>query len=134
MPNDLESAINALLAKQTRYNTLWQYYLGAQPVVYTNERLREIFRNVDASFTENWAALVVDAVQDRLKLKGVTVAGLDDAQEQVDALYSSCLAASKTSGGAGGSRRATNSVKGILEMKFSPEISMVSWPFCTVKP
>lgn len=87
MPNDLESAINALLAKQDRYNTLWQYYLGAQPVVYTNERLREIFRNVDASFTENWAALVVDAVQDRLKLKGVTVAGLDDAQEQVDAVF-----------------------------------------------
>jgi len=87
MPTDLELAVNALIGKQDAYNTYWRYYLGDHPVVYTNERLREIFRQVDAKFTENWAALVIDSVQDKLTLKGITVEGIEDAQKQIDGLF-----------------------------------------------
>lgn len=71
---DLQRAVKALTAKQIPYTELWQYYDGDQPVVYASSRLRDIFRNVDVRVVENWCAVVVDAVADRLRLQGVEVA------------------------------------------------------------
>lgn len=71
---DLQRAYKALVAKQIPYTELWQYYDGDQPVVYASSRLREIFRNVDVRVVENWCAVVVDAVADRLRLQSMSVA------------------------------------------------------------
>ena len=70
---DLERAVAALKGKLLRYTDLWAYYGGDQPVVYTNKRLEEIFRDLDARFVENWCAVVVDSALERLQLTGLTV-------------------------------------------------------------
>ena len=67
---DLERAYAALAAKNLAYKTLFDYYDGNQPLVYSTERLREIFQKIDARFEQNWCAVVVDSVLERLTLKG----------------------------------------------------------------
>lgn len=66
---DLEKAFNALVDKKRGYGKLWRYYDGDQPLVYNSERLREIFSGLEARFTENWCAVVVDAVLDRIEMQ-----------------------------------------------------------------
>lgn len=71
MASDLERAFNALNGKQASYNQLFQYYDGDQPTVYTTSRLKEIFAGLDAVFVENWCAVVVDSVRDRINLSAI---------------------------------------------------------------
>jgi len=82
---DLERAYAALAGKNATYTTLWSYYRNQAPLTYTNERLKEVFRNLDARFTENWCAVVIDAVADRINLSGCQVQGA--AQKDLDALW-----------------------------------------------
>jgi hypothetical protein len=84
---DLQRAVKALTAKEIPYTELWEYYDGDQPVVYASSRLREIFRNVDARVVENWCAVVVDAVADRLRLQGITAAEDKPATELLNELW-----------------------------------------------
>lgn len=77
-PTDLQIAVNVLAAKKPRYDTLYAYYDGFQPLRYSSEKLREIFSGLDARFTENWCGVVVDSVLDRLALRDVTAQN-DDA-------------------------------------------------------
>lgn len=65
---DLELAFQALSGKQETYDVLWNYYRGKQPLIYTAKRLRAIFKNMDAYFAENWCAVVIDAVKERIEL------------------------------------------------------------------
>lgn len=67
---DLEQAVAALVAKQKPYTRLWNYYDGEQPLVYTARRLADLFKHLDAYFAENWCGVVVDAVNERLRLTG----------------------------------------------------------------
>lgn len=69
MPSDLAIALAHLSAKQKRYQALWDYYEGRQPLVYSTERLREVFNDIEARFSANWCAVVVDSVLDRLELE-----------------------------------------------------------------
>lgn len=87
MPTDLEIAYNALKAKQDPYTKLWNYYDGDQPLMYTARRLKELFRNVDARFTENWCAVVVDTVMDRLNLGRFQVADNVRATDALNELW-----------------------------------------------
>lgn len=82
---DLDRAVTALNAKQLAISQLWRYFDGDHPVVYTNERLKDVFSGVDAKFTENWCAVVVNAVADRIALRGWSVAGDEAAQAQLAA-------------------------------------------------
>lgn len=68
--SDLERAFKALMAKQPRYNQLFQYRDGQQPLVYSTNRLRETFENISARFQQNWMSVVIDASLDRLVLQG----------------------------------------------------------------
>lgn len=88
MATDLERAYKALNAKTNTYKTLWQYYDGDHPLVYTNKRLEEIFAGLDAKFIENWCAVVVDSIADRVILSGFT-AGDDGTTQKLDALWDS---------------------------------------------
>ena len=73
--SDLQKALGALAAKKTPYDLLWRYADGEAPLVYNNEKLREIFRGIDARFTANWCAVVIDSVLDRLEPRTPTVPG-----------------------------------------------------------
>ncbi len=84
--SDVELAVAALLAKATEYSMFWAYYDGNHPQVYTNKRLAEIFRNIDVSFSENWSAVIVDALDDRVNLDAVRVKG-QRAQKKMDLLW-----------------------------------------------
>lgn len=83
---DLERAIKALVAKGQVYGTLWKYYDGDQPVVYTAKRLEQIFKGVDATFVENWCAVVVDSALERIQLKALKV-GDSGAQQALDGIF-----------------------------------------------
>lgn len=88
MATDLELAVVTLLIKKERYDRFYAYYDGHQPLVYSTERLREIFSNLDARFTQNWSAVVVDSVHERIQLQRITVAGNDVATKRLDELMS----------------------------------------------
>lgn len=72
---DLTRAFKVLKEKQVPYSTLFKYYDGDQPLVYTANRLNEIFKDLDAYFAENWCSVVVDSARDRVNLREIQVAG-----------------------------------------------------------
>ena len=69
---DLEKAFKKLNYKQ-KLGTLFQYYDGDQPLVYSAARLREVFKDNFAKFDQNWCSVVVNATLDRINLKGFNV-------------------------------------------------------------
>lgn len=68
--NDLERAFKALSSKLADYNLLFKYASGDQPLIYSTERLRQTFHNINARFTQNWCSVVINATLDRLQLNG----------------------------------------------------------------
>jgi hypothetical protein len=86
--SDLAKAFEAIQGKQSSYETLWSYYSGEQPLRYSTERLREVFSDINAHFAQNWCAVVVDSVLDRLVLSGLTVAGDEAASARLSELWS----------------------------------------------
>jgi hypothetical protein len=89
MTDDLKLAYDALSTKQTAYNQLFDYYDGKQPLVYSTKRLREVFNRINARFSENWCAVVVDSVLERINLARWTVAQSDAATEILNDLWTS---------------------------------------------
>ncbi len=83
---DLALAVKALQDKQAPYDRLFAYYDGEQPLTYSASRLKAAFAKLDAHFSENWCATVVDSLLDRLNLTGFQV---DAAQDAVDSLWQS---------------------------------------------
>lgn len=75
MASDLELAFNTLNEKLSPYNDLFAYYDGDQPLVYTATRLKDIFKDLNAYFAENWCSVVVDSAKDRINLRSIQVAG-----------------------------------------------------------
>jgi hypothetical protein len=71
--SDLERAFAALKGKLAKYNRYFDYYDGDQPVLYTAKRLEEIFKGIDAVFTENWCTVVIDSTKDRINLDHINV-------------------------------------------------------------
>lgn len=67
---DLEIAFKTLSDKNTTHTLMMQYYDGSQPLKYSTKRLEEAFSLINARFSQNWCAVVVDSVMDRLTLKG----------------------------------------------------------------
>ena len=80
---DLEKAFNALYEKQTPYTRLINYYEGDQPLMYmASSRMAKIFEGLDGYFAQNWCAVVIDAVKDRINLRKIDVAGAAKAAWQ----------------------------------------------------
>jgi hypothetical protein len=84
MPTDLELAYNALVAKQDKYNRLYAYYDGNQPLIYSTRRLQEAFNKLDARFVENWMSVVIDAVNDRLELLRFAISRPKNEADEVE--------------------------------------------------
>ena len=70
MATDLERAYSALVGKNKIYKTLFDYADGNQPLVYSTNRLKEAFNNINASFSQNWMSVVIDSALDRLTYNG----------------------------------------------------------------
>jgi len=70
---DVERAFEALSEKQRPYALLYDYYNGRQPLQYSAALLNKVFKNLDARWTENWCAVVVDSLLDRLTLSGFAI-------------------------------------------------------------
>jgi len=85
MASDLELAFKALSGKAALYKRYFDYYDGNQPVTYSTNRLAEIFQVIDAVFTENWCAVVIDSVRDRINLTGIEVP--DSAKDTWELLW-----------------------------------------------
>lgn len=83
---DVKRAYEALSGKKVLYDKLFGYYDGNQPLLYTNSRLKEIFAGLDAVFVENWCAVIVDAVKDRVDLTGLSSQDTS-AQTQLELLW-----------------------------------------------
>ena len=83
MPTDLQIAVSALTAKKPRYDMLWRYYDSEHPLVYSSAKLKEIFHGLDARFVENWCAVVVDSVLDRMELRELAVADDEEASAAI---------------------------------------------------
>ena len=85
--SDLQKAFDTIIKKQSLVKTAWNYYNGDQPLKYSTERLKEAFDRMNTRFVQNWCALVVDSVLERLQLSGVDVDNKDD-NEEIDMLWS----------------------------------------------
>lgn len=68
--SDLKTIFDAIQVKRKTYEKLDAYYHGDQPAIYLTQRLREIFRPLDITFNENWCAVVIDSVDERINLTG----------------------------------------------------------------
>ena len=86
---DLERAFDTLRAKQEPLTKLWNYYDGDQPLKYSTERLRSAFQNINARFNQNWCAVVVDSVSDRLSFKGFEITDNQAAADMLNAVFNS---------------------------------------------
>jgi hypothetical protein len=87
MLTDLERAYKALTNKAPIYDRYWAYYDGNQPLVYSTERLKTVFQNINTRFVENWCSVVIDAGLDRLNLLRFEVANDDAATEKLNHLW-----------------------------------------------
>lgn len=83
-PTDLALAFDALKKKQRALDVLFNYYDGAQPLKYSTSRLSQAFAKLNARFSENWCATVVDSLLDRLSLTGFKS---ETAQDALDTLW-----------------------------------------------
>lgn len=88
VPSDVQIAVSELTVKKPIYDTLWSYYDGMPPLVWTSEKLREIFStSFAARFTENWCAPIIDSRLDRMELSTPTVPDNEDATGALDDLW-----------------------------------------------
>ncbi len=88
MATELEMAFKALTAKQDPFKRYFDYYDGNQPLVYSTERLREVFGDkLKAHFSQNWCAVVIDSVLERLNLAQFSIPKDENAQATLNAVW-----------------------------------------------
>ena len=84
--DDVKLAWAAVSAKHADYNENWNYYDGNHPIEFSSTRIKKVFNGMDVEFHENWCVVVIDAVTDRMILKGAQVKG-KPAQKKFDKLW-----------------------------------------------
>lgn len=84
----VKRCVAALNAKAKDYRNYWLYYDGKQPLVFSSERLRAIFRTATVRFNMNWSAVVVDATLDRLGVSSFEIEGNDSDSKLANELWS----------------------------------------------
>lgn len=85
--SDLERAFQMLSSKAAVYDRLWFYYDGIQPLRYSTERLKQVFKNISTRFTQNWCAVVVDSVLERMALRQFTILNDETGSKAVNAWW-----------------------------------------------
>ena len=72
LPTDLGDAIDAVVHRTNdpRLRQRWAYYAGDHPKIYATPKLRETFKALADSLTENYCGLAVNARLSRLEVEG----------------------------------------------------------------
>lgn len=70
---DLQIAVDAIDGKAQYYETLYSYLDGAPELKYSTARLSRAFAKSFVYFAQNWAGVIINAVLDRLVLKGFDI-------------------------------------------------------------
>lgn len=70
MTQDFKEIYSQLVSQADKTKHYKAYYDGDQPLMYSNERLREVFQSTNIRFVQNWASVVVNSVLDRLEFNG----------------------------------------------------------------
>jgi hypothetical protein len=86
MTTDLQTAFDVIKDKRKIFDELYSYYDGHPSLKYSTQRIARAFNNSLAYFAENWAAVIINAVLDRLVLKGFD-AGEDTVNNTIDELF-----------------------------------------------
>jgi hypothetical protein len=85
---DLKLAFETLTAKQTHHNIRWDYYEGDVELTWSSDKLERVFNTSTApKWVQDWCAVIVDSVLDRLDLKRLTVANDDGLTDAIDDLF-----------------------------------------------
>lgn len=82
---DLGRAYIELQKKQIHHRRRWRYYKGDHPLVFSTERLREVFLLENVRFAENWCKIVVNSAASRVQLLRFAVAGAGESEPGPDA-------------------------------------------------
>ena len=72
--SDLSRAFEHFKEVYLKYCAYFDYYDGNQPLRYSTERLKLAFEQIRPKFRQNWCAVVINAVLDRMDLYGWNVA------------------------------------------------------------
>ena len=83
---DIERAYEAIKNKRETYDSLYSYYDGHPVLKYSTQRIARAFNNSLAYFAENWAGVIINAVLDRLVLKGFDASN-DSINIKIDELF-----------------------------------------------
>lgn len=87
--NDIQKAFERFKAVSDKYTMYFNYYDGDQPLRYSTKRLEDVFEQKLVKFRQNWCAVVINAVMDRMELYGWSA-----ADESVNDLLSDLWASS----------------------------------------
>ena len=79
--SDLSKAFEHFKNNYDRFTELFRYYDGQQPLRYSATRLKDAFNQIDVKFRQNWCAVVINSVLDRIELYGWSTA--DDETNQI---------------------------------------------------
>ena len=88
LSNDVRTAFEVIKSKRLPYSELHNYYTGAHPLRYSTDKLRDVFsKTLNVYFAENWLAVIIDAVLDRLVLNGFDISNNEEAKKKMDDLW-----------------------------------------------
>jgi hypothetical protein len=88
--SDLTDAVKALRAKGIDNTEYWRYYDGDHPMVYTYDRLAQIFGSDATKFVQNWCSVAVNAALERLVLQRFAVDNDPALTDRVNDLWLGC--------------------------------------------
>lgn len=66
--------------RRTEIEELDAYYAGKQPLQFASKEWADFHQNQYAQFSDNWVAVVADALNERLRVEGVRVRGDEDSK------------------------------------------------------
>lgn len=72
--SDVKRAFEHFKDVYLKYCAYYDYFDGNQPLRYSTERLKLAFEQIRPKFRQNWCAVVINAVLDRMELYGWSVA------------------------------------------------------------
>lgn len=84
---DVKLAFDCIKNKRAVYDLLYNYYKGLHPLKYSASRLKKAFEKIDTYFAENWVAVIVDSVLDRLVLRGFDIAENTEANDKLEEIF-----------------------------------------------
>lgn len=84
---DVERAYVALAGKQELYDLYWDYYDGRHPLLYSARKLRDLFEDLEVHFNENWIAVVINTILDRIAVERFQVGDDRAASDELFQLW-----------------------------------------------